>query len=438
MRSETTFQRIISNTGILAISRIVNAALSFIYIPLSIQALGLTEYGYLLIIIEFVTLVSDITQLKSWQTLLHYGTDFWKHKNIAAFQHILGLSIRFDLISSFAGAGISFLCIHYFNQYMLWPSSYQHLAELATFTILFMNTGWSNGILQLDEKFKAISLFQAISSCIQTTGCFIGSLFHLKIDYFLIIWMATQISLFIFTSAYAAFLVKDKITFRKFLSLPLQKIEYPSGIVSFTIKTSLSDIIDEVFQKGSFLFISKFLGPQNAAIYRVTRKVSTGISHLSQLMVPTIYPVFVQLRNKNEWALINKSLSKFLALFSKISFVCLGIAIFFGNFIMYKMMNIQYSFEKNFLILLLISSLIDMYFVPVRAILIVSGKVSLVLLIRSIVITLYFPVSFFAMKYFQLMGTAYSAVLSSAIIFIYSFAYTKVFLSQKTNELLNS
>lgn len=80
----SVFARILGNTGILIGSRVVNAVCSFVYVAWAAQALGLQNFGIMLLVTTFAAMVCDVTHLQSWQSLLHYGTSYFEKSSSTA------------------------------------------------------------------------------------------------------------------------------------------------------------------------------------------------------------------------------------------------------------------------------------------------------------------------------------------------------------------
>lgn len=204
--SSSIFSRIMGNTALLISSRIINALCSFIYVAWAAQTLGLVNFGYLLLVTTFISLICDITHLQSWQCLLHYGTSLFERKEFSKFHDVLAFCIRSDFISGCLGSLVSVSLVYFFGKSLLhWSSDIQFKAILCSITIIFMNTGWSTGILRLCNKFKYVTFYEVITTTVRTISTYIGFVENYTIDYFLFVWCLTQLTMF-FSCTFSAYI----------------------------------------------------------------------------------------------------------------------------------------------------------------------------------------------------------------------------------------
>lgn len=407
-----------SNTGVLAGGRIVNAVFSFVYIAWTVRALGLETFGVMLLITTFASLVSDLTHLHSWQTLLHYGARYLRRGRPGTFSSVLAFCIRSDMLSASAGAVTGIAGVLLFSSLMGWPPSARPAAMLCMLTILFMNTGWAVGVLQIGRRFKWLMLFQAFSSCVRTAGCGIGYFFHFGLGYFLAVWSSAQITLFLLSVTAAFALVRGDLG----AVFPWREIVRPvrqfPGIRSFTLSVSATEILDELFQQGGMLVIGGVLSARDAAVFRVTRQISSAISRLAAMMTPTVYPEFAALRDAGDWRSFRSLLRRLLALIAGVSLAALVLAETIGEPVLSYMLHAHWPGGRTLLVLLLVSSLLDVGLIPVRPVLTLMGRVSLLLRVRTVVICFYFAALWPALRLFGVKGAALCSVIASGVMFV--------------------
>ena len=212
------------NTSIVVVGRLFNALCSFAFIPWTAETIGLTSFGQLVLIITYTTFIASMTRLQSWQPLLHYGSSFFQQKDKYKFCQLLAFCIRLDFLSGLTGLLIGLIGILFSGILLGWPPALRPIAAYCTLTILFMNTEWSAGIMQLFNMFRLSTLAQSSGTVIRTLGCFIGYEYHLSMPYFLAVWCITQFTVFLcFTSA-GIYLVRRKLQTHLLFALKLQRL----------------------------------------------------------------------------------------------------------------------------------------------------------------------------------------------------------------------
>ncbi|MFT8737383.1 MAG: lipopolysaccharide biosynthesis protein [Zymomonas mobilis] len=416
-KSQSVFSRIISNTGILIVGRVLNAICSFVYVAWTSQALGLNIFGVMLLITTFATLISDITRFQSWQTLVHYGSKPFQEKQFDQFDDILAFCVRADFLSAAFGMFVGLSGILILGTSTLgWPTAVKPDALLCMLIILFMNIGWSTGMLRLCNRFKLVTVYEFITTCVRTGGCGIGYLLHMKLGYFLFVWCMTQFTLFVTCSCAGLYLLYQH-TGR---TLPIRKIftfvTPIKGMWQFTLSVSFNQILDSVFQQGGTLAIGSSLGAGEAAVYRVARQISNGLSKPAQMIIPTLYPEFIRFRDKGDWQGMRLVTLKIFGLVLAFSLLVFFLTLLVGERLFTYMLHYSWPGEKTILVLLVCSALFDICLVPIEPLLTVMKRISFVLKTRISIIACYFLFLYGLMHIAGINGAALSSVITSFLM----------------------
>lgn len=418
-KSRSVFSRIIGNTGILITGRVLNAVCSFVYVAWTSQTLGLNLFGVMLLITTFATLISDITRFQSWQTLLHYGSKAFQEKDFNQFDDVLAFCIRADFFSAAIGMLVGLGGILILGTSRLgWPAEVKPDALLCMLIILFMNIGWSTGMLRLCNRFKLVTIYEFITTCVRTGGCGIGYWLHMPLGYFLFIWCLTQFTLFA-TCSYAGIYLFHQYTKRAFPIRKIFQIKTPiEGMWKFTLSVSFNEILDSVFQQGGTLAIGSSLGAGEAAVYRVARQISNGLSKPAQMMIPTLYPEFIRFRDKGDWHGMRLVTLKIFGLILGFSLLVFFLTVLVGERLFTYMLHYSWPGEKTILVLLVCSALFDICLVPIEPLLTVMKRISFVLKARTAIIGCYFVFLYGMMRVAGINGAALSSVISSFLMLI--------------------
>ncbi|WP_278367292.1 lipopolysaccharide biosynthesis protein [Acetobacter orientalis] len=416
-KGQSAFSRIMGNTTITVIGRILNAICSFIYIPWTVQTIGLSGFGQMLLVISYCMLVSDITHLHSWQPLLHFGTASFKEKDNRSFYQILAFCMRSDFISGLTGMCMGLVGIMLFSHTMGWPDSICHVAELAAITILFMNRGWPVGVMWLLNKFKVSTTIELMGTLTRTIGSFIGYEMGYGFGFFLGTWCVTQLVLFVLYNGFGAYLVRQNVAAHfpwRELFLPTLRIK---GIWKLTIGASLNEILVSFYKQISTLLIGAWIGAADAAVFRVASQITNAIAKPATMLIPTIYPEFIRFRDERNWKDFRHTMLRLMGTIGGLSIAVLVISLCFGSSILDYMLH-HHSERGDVLIsILAFSALLDVATVPLEPLLTVMGKVYSVMRIKMTAIFIYIPALLLLTKFMGIWGAALAAVLASLIVF---------------------
>ncbi len=415
----SVFVRILGNTGILIASRVVNAVCSFVYVAWAAQTLGLQDFGVMLLVITFAAMVCDITHLQSWQSLLHYGTGFFEQKQFDRFNDVLIFCIRADFVSGLVGVvtglgGVALLG----GSFMGWSPQVQLDAALCMLTIFCMNTGWSTGMLRLSNRFKLVPVYEFLTTCVRTGGTGIGFVYHFGIGYFLLVWSLTQLTMFASCSCAGFYLVKKQTGGFPSLSRILWARTPVQGIWAYTVKTSVNQVLESFFSQGATLLIGGRLGASEAAVYKVARQISNGLAKPAQMMIPTLYPEFIRMRDAQDWKGIRGVIFKIFGLILVFSALSLVLTATVGNRLFSYMLHDVWPGQQTILLLLVGGSLLDICLIPLEPFLVMIGRISILLRWRVIVMCLYFPLLFVFMEFGGIKGASLETLLASLMMFV--------------------
>jgi len=415
----SALHRIFSNTGFLISSRIINAVCSFAYVAWAVHALGLKTFGVLLLITTFVTLVSDMTHLQSWQTLLHYGASAFEARDRRRFMPILGYCIRSDMISATIGlAGGVMVIALAGTSFLGWSDVVKRDAIWMMLTVAFMNTGWSTGVLRLSNRFGLAALFDFGSTCVRTLGYLTGYLCHAPLEFFLFIWFLHQFALFLLTSLGGLVLMRRHMGGEIGLVSALLTPSETSGIWGFTLRVSVNQILDALFRQGGTLIIGAMLGARDVAIYRVTKQICDGLAKPAQMMIPSLYPEFVRFRDSQNWSELRHVTRRLAMVILGFSVLAVLIALFGGKAILHLMLHDRFDHEKLIILLMVCSALLEVCIIPLETLLTVMGRLAAILRYRLAVIALYFGILAGLLALCGVTGAALASVVCSVLIFV--------------------
>lgn len=418
-KGQSAFSRIMGNTTITVFGRILNAICSFVYIPWTVQTIGLSSFGQMLLVISYCMLVSDITHLHSWQPLLHFGTASYEEKNSRRFYQILAFCMRSDFISGLTGMGVGIFGILLFSHTMGWPDALCHMAELCAVTILFMNRGWPVGVMWLLNKFKVSTTIELMGTLTRTIGSFVGYEMGYGLGFFLGVWCVTQLVLFVLYNGFGTYLVHKNVE----TSFPLRELFLPTlrikGIWKLTIGASLNEILVSFYKQISTLLIGAWIGAADAAIFRVASQITNAIAKPATMLIPTIYPEFIRFRDERNWKDFRHTMLRLMGTISALSVVILVVSLCFGSSILDYMLHYHSASGGMLISILAVSALLDVATVPLEPLLTVMGKVYSVMRIKITAIFIYIPVLLFLTNLLGIWGAALASVIASVIVFFW-------------------
>ncbi|GBQ23136.1 hypothetical protein AA0472_0997 [Acetobacter estunensis NRIC 0472] len=413
----SVFSSILQNAGLLTAGKIITACCGFVYIAFTVRTIGLSDYGFLILIHSLALMGSRLSRLQSWRTLIHFGSNAFHEKHYTFLRKVVSFSIRLDVISAFAALLISLVGAQIYTVFAHWPFKIWALATLYACVSFLMYTGWCVGVFRLTRKFYIVTVKDSLLALLQMIGVLIGYFFKLKLAYFLMVWAGIVICDFVVSVTTAVVILNTYFPFHFLHAFRNWKWALPD-MWKFTKNTSVSQTLYAISNNIAMLIVGGILGPVDVAVYRVCRQIANGIVTPAQLTAPVIYPELVKLRDDRDWDGLRKVITQiFLSLIS-ISAVLLLLSIFAGNHIFAYLVHTKSIHSTSYILIMLSSAIFDLLMVPVEPLLMVSGYTKVLVRNRTIIIAIYFPLLYLMTVEFGLNGACLSTAFSNLLALI--------------------
>ncbi|MBB3103572.1 lipopolysaccharide biosynthesis protein [Azomonas macrocytogenes] len=417
-QEQKSLHRIIKNAMTLLLEKGIYAVCSFIYIPYTVHAIGLSSFGYMLLVITYIGIIGDITNLVSWKTVLHYGTAPFHNGNRHQFYQVLRFAAQLDLLSAIAGYAVGILGIMLFSSYFDWPDEIIPVAEICMLAVVLDRTGWCVGATRLLDKFKYLTVGNGITAVVRTLGCMIGDYCHFGLDYFMYLWLASAGMVFLGDVTAAVYALRQHSMKRPSWREMFHTPEILNGAWHFTLMTSINQVLLSVARKLPTLLIGSHIGPSEAAIFKVSTQITDGIVRPARALTPSLYPEFVHLREKGRLDEIRAVIRKILIYATIFSSLVIFISVEFGGFLLHALIGTDGD-GSHILSILVCGSLMSILSMPLEPFMVITGKLGSVLRFRLLSIVISLPILVSFVYLFGGIGAALTFVMTSAATLLF-------------------
>lgn len=412
-------RRIAHNVSFLTLGRIATALCSFAYIAFAVRALGLGQFGLLILIHSLGIMASTFSRMQSWQTLIRFGNEPYARRDLDLLRQILGFCIRLDLLSAVVAVSIGVISVALYSHIAQWTPWVTSLAYGYALISPFMYTGWSNGVLRLTDRFHLVPISDTATAIFRTAGTALGFALHLNLGFFVLIWAGAVLldyGLFLF---FALTTLRRKIGLRLRWRDVLTQWRWQSpGMWAFTRSTSINQTLGAVSGHISTLVVGSLLGSAEAAVFRICRQIADGIVTPAQMLSPVLYPELVKMRDRQDWRGLKRLTWKIFAMLCGVSVALLLVSAFFGGRIFALMLHIHLHGTTYYISIMLVSAVLTLLIVPLEPLLTVMGQIGFLMANRTWITLAYFPVLYGLTATWSLKGACYATVFSSFIMFV--------------------
>ncbi|MBV1836163.1 lipopolysaccharide biosynthesis protein [Acetobacter estunensis] len=424
--NSSVFRSIFRNVSLLTVGRILSALCSFVHTAFAVRALGLADFGLLILIHSLAMTGSTLSRLQTWQTLIRFGSDAFFNKDADRLNRVTSFCVRLDTMSAGAAFVFSLVAVQIYAGIAHWTPHTRLLATLYACVAPFMYTGWAQGVLRMASRFHYVPITEGLTALGKMIGVLLAYALHLSLGWFLLIWAASILFDHAFYSRVALSILKKRIGFR-YLHAFRNWQWAGDGMWSFTRAVSANQTLGNASAPIATLLVGKGLGAAEAAVFRVCRQIASGIVTPAQLISPVLYPELVKMRDRQDWDGLKKVTLRIFAILTALSALLLFLTGTVGSKIFRYMLDVHVSHTSFYITIMLLAAIFSLLIVPLEPLLIVAGHLKLLVRSRILVTLLYFPAVYFLTLRFHLTGACLATAAASIAIFLTCLVGTRRF-----------
>jgi len=306
--TSTVEKRIAANTGLMVGAKALAAFIGLFTLIITARALdNQVAFGILIFVHAYMLFFSEVATFQSWQSLIRFGTDDLKNKDIDKFSKLIRFGITLDFISAllaFIGAILLFSIVATFLMAFpdLVPSREgADIGELRYYTgiycilVLFRQLGTSIGIFRLFDKFTVLAVKALIMPVLRFCGAIYAALSGWGLEGFLLVWFFASLAGYIFLPTMALLELKRRHLLKSVMSAKIKFTSPRIGLWPFVWKSNIDSTLSACNMHLPVLMVMVVFGPAFVAIYRVAEEIAKLLSEGVKLLDQVIYPELARL-----------------------------------------------------------------------------------------------------------------------------------------------
>ena len=375
----------------------------------------------------YVMTVRGVITVKPFEAIVKYGTIAADNSEFDRLGKLLVSCMKLDIITALLGFTVASFGISILVDLQYLEPRAEKIGWIYCLLLLMANDGTAVGSLRIWNKFNYISY------------CLIGGAFF-RVFGIIALYICDSLALnnvafvWFISSCIQYFLlqVTGWLLIIRTLPKPLHNYQTPfklcelenKGIWRFLHLVYWQGVLEIIPKRGGVLLSGFFLGPEIAALYRITNDLAGVIAKPALLVRQVIFPDLARLKNEN---------SKNLPLTLKISIVVtlpaalLAIAsLWFGEDFLSLTVGHDYKIASVLLTVLILSATLELASSPLRPFLYVADSAGLSLVIQFVGSIAYIGIFYLGVENLNLLTPGIASltlnistlVLASTAIFI--------------------
>jgi len=301
---DDSFRSLVRNTSYLALSKGVAAVAGIATLAFAGRALGLVEFGLLVLIASYAQAASGLTKFQSWQLIIRYGGAALATGDEATFKRSVGFGLGLDVSSGLAGMAAAMLLLPLVGPWTGIRPELLGIAMAYCLLIPTMGAAAPVGVLRALDRFDLISWQGSSYPIVRSILAGIGWWQGWELPAFVAIWFITDLG----GDLFMWFLAGRELKRKKLLK-GVRPTLRPTGLAGawpFAIQVNVHSSLMSAWGPLARVIIGGLLGPASAALYRIASSLADSAQKPADLLAKAYYPEVVRmdLKTRQPWRLM--------------------------------------------------------------------------------------------------------------------------------------
>lgn len=298
------FRSLLKNTSYLGMSKAAAAVGALAALAFAGRGLGLTQFGFLVLIASYVQAASGLSKFQSWQLIIRYGSPALVRGDTDEFQRAAGFGLGLDLASGLIGTVLAIALLPFLGGWFGIPEDHLPLAMLYCALIPTMAAATPTGVLRALDRFDLLSWQGTATPNARAVLTIIAWMQEASLAAYVAIWIVTQLA----GDLFLWFLGIRELKRRELLHgiRPALRPRNLSGAWKFALSVNFMSSLNTAMGPIARLIVGGLLGPASAALFRVASGLADSAGKPADLLAKAFYPEVARMdpASKKPWKLM--------------------------------------------------------------------------------------------------------------------------------------
>ncbi|WP_028571098.1 lipopolysaccharide biosynthesis protein [Desulfonatronum lacustre] len=404
-------RRLFKNAAVLFSGNVGASLLGLASLAMTARALGVENFGILVLITTYVGIVDKLVNFQTWQAIIKYGADALEKESDEDFKSLLKFGFLMDCSTAVLGMIIAASAAWFVGHWRGWDQQLVIMATIYSSTILFHIQGTPMAILRLFDKFNKLAYQHVIASAIKLAGVTIAFFVGAGLWSFLIVWAMVDIlgKLLLVCMAYNELLLQKH---HDFMHATTRNIGRKfSRIWGFVLTTNINSSIRMASREVDIMIIAALLSPAAVGLYKIAKQFSLVLQKTIDPLYQSIFPDLARLYAKGEvkefvrFGLRSSLLAGLFALSVWFFFI------FFGEIVILLIFGEEYLKAVEVMLWYMMAIVVAAAAFPLQPAMLSMGRPHTTLGVHLAATLIYFTALFFLLPSTGLLGAGISYLI---------------------------
>ena len=406
--------RVLKNFGVVLRGRGIAAVFTLAATALMANALSATEFGLVILLHTYVLAVRGFLNFRTYEAIVRFGVPLHENGDEAGLKRLFRTTTTIDLMSGIAATLVGVSATSLAGSLLHWDAGMVSLASLYSLVILTTASNTPNGILRLYDRFDALSIFYTVGPTIRITGVAIAWTMDASMYVYIAIWAAA----FVFENIWL--FIRGHLELRKHFKASIwrgggwgQVFKTSREFRHFLTVLYWQTNIDLLPKHLSVLLAGSLLGPAGAGMFKLARDFSSVLSKPAMMLREVLFPDLTRMLHTGAEG------------FYELGFRAVKVAGAAGLLLVLLSIPVaepilgfigpEYTEASTLLTLMLLAATFELASSPLRAAAYAMGKVTPVLRIHLLSVSIYLGLFYVLVPIMGLSGPGVAACVGTLL-----------------------
>ena len=291
----TGIRRVFGNLVLLLTGKAGAGLLSLAYLAIVARTLGASDYGILILIHAYVTLVGGIVAFSGWHGLVRFGALALEEGNHERLLKVGRFLTLVEVSFGVAAIIVAILLVPVVGPHMDWPPDAMRFMAVYSLATLANVRSTPLGFLQLAGRFDLIASHHLVSPSVRLIGCIVVWWIGGGLIGFLAVWLAAAIAEWASMWALGLWVLHRMRLDGRLFGTVRGTISENEGLLPFITTTNFDITLRELAPRLVPLAIGWILNPAAAGLFSLAQRASVVLEQPAVLLGQASYSAMAQL-----------------------------------------------------------------------------------------------------------------------------------------------
>ena len=276
--SDGIVRRIYGNLGKLMGGKAVAGLISLVYMVIALRALGVRDYGVLILVHTYTITVGGIIEFPGWHAVVRYGAQAIRADDPDRLVRLLRLASVVELACGAVAVAAAALMAPFFGARLGWSPAALAFAVPYSFAVLATIRSAPAGYLQLMGRFDLLGVHNLVAPLVRLVGALIALGLGAGLRGFLVAWLVAALAEWAAMWLLGWMVARRQLGGVALLGSARGAVAENPGIGRFMLAANADITFGELAQRIAPLAVGWILGPAAAGVYAVAQRATAVIA----------------------------------------------------------------------------------------------------------------------------------------------------------------